>query len=290
MVRVEIPRSHPRYESLVVRERLVEGFEEGIVVPQGLIAHGRGECFDYLIGERTIEPALKAMRAAVAALLLAKHPVVSVNGNVAALVPGDVVRLARAVGAKIEVNLFYRSEERARRIAEVLRTHGAQEVLGVDDATATIPELFSERRRVSPRGIYVADVVLVALEDGDRTEALRKMGKTVIAVDLNPLSRTSLAASITIVDNVVRAMPKLAELAESMRGEPEDSLRRVLESYDNAEVLAEVLRYMEARLRELAERMRERVWSPGGPRITPPRSRPSSGPDCTASSPSELIR
>lgn len=50
-------------------------------------------------------------------------------------------------------------------------------------------------------------MVLVPLEDGDRTEALRRMGKTVIAIDLNPLSRTSRAANITIVDNVIRAVP-----------------------------------------------------------------------------------
>ena len=31
-----------------------------------------------------------------------------------------------------------------------------------------------------------ADTVLVPLEDGDRTEALVKMGKTVVAIDLNP--------------------------------------------------------------------------------------------------------
>jgi 4-phosphopantoate--beta-alanine ligase len=54
-------------------------------------------------------------------------------------------------------------------------------------------------------------VVLVPLEDGDRTEALRRLGKTVIAIDLNPLSRTAQAASITIVDNVTRAMPKLVD-------------------------------------------------------------------------------
>lgn len=264
-MRTEIPRTHPRYESLLIREKLVKGFEEGFVVPQGLIAHGRGECFDYLIGERTIEPALRAIRASVAALLLAKHPVISVNGNVAALVPEGVVRLAKATGAKIEVNLFYRTEERARKIAEVLRSYGAEEVLGVEDATATIPELFSERRRVSPRGIYVADVVLVALEDGDRTEALRRLGKTVIAIDLNPLSRTSLAASITIVDNVVRAIPKLVEFVETMRTEPKSYLEGVLRSYNNAETISEVLTYIGLRLRELSEKAHEKVWSPGGP-------------------------
>mgnify|MGYP001772786445 CR=1 FL=1 len=262
---VEIPRTHPRYESLVIRERLVRGFEEGYVVPQGLIAHGRGECFDYLIGEKTIEPALGAIRAAAATMLLARHPVISVNGNVAALVPGEVVRLARVVNAKIEVNLFYRTEERVRRIAEVLRRHGADEVLGVEDATATIPELFSERRRVSPRGIYVADVVLVALEDGDRTEALRRMGKTVIAIDLNPLSRTSLAASITIVDNVVRAMPRLAEEAERMRDQPREALEELLRNYDNSKTISEVLDYINKRLRELSGRILKGGWSPGGP-------------------------
>jgi 4-phosphopantoate--beta-alanine ligase len=58
----------------------------------------------------------------------------------------------------------------------------------------------SDRRMVDPDGIYIADVVLVPLEDGDRTEALVKMGKKVIAIDLNPLSRTSQKASITIVE------------------------------------------------------------------------------------------
>ncbi len=80
-----VPPNHPRRESLLIRERLVDGFKEGYVAAQGLIAHGRGECFDYLIGESSIPPpALTAERVAVAALLMAKHPVISVNGNTAA--------------------------------------------------------------------------------------------------------------------------------------------------------------------------------------------------------------
>lgn len=250
---ITIPRTHPRYESLLTREKLIKGFEEGYVAKAGLIAHGRGECFDYIIGEKTIEPALKAVEAATAALLLAKNPVISVNGNVAALVPEGIVRLAEVVNAKLEVNLFYRSEERVRKIADILKTHGAREVLGVDDAVAEIPELLSERRKVSPRGILIADVVLVPLEDGDRTEALRKLGKTVIAVDLNPLSRTSRAATITIVDNVVRAVPKMIEYAEKLSTAPKEKLTSILSSYDNSEVLSQVLKYVVDRLRELSQ-------------------------------------
>src|SRR5439155_1666799 len=76
-----IPRSHPRYESLVRRERLVRAWKEGVVVPEGLIAQGRGEAWDYLFGEETSAPALVAERAAAAHLLAANHPVISVNGN-----------------------------------------------------------------------------------------------------------------------------------------------------------------------------------------------------------------
>ena len=77
--------SHPRYASLVARERVAEGVRRGYTSTQGLIAQGRGECFDYLIGEKTTPAALQAIRAAAAMLLLAERPALSVNGNVAAL-------------------------------------------------------------------------------------------------------------------------------------------------------------------------------------------------------------
>ncbi|MHA1833807.1 MAG: phosphopantothenate/pantothenate synthetase family protein, partial [Candidatus Baldrarchaeia archaeon] len=137
----EIPPDHPRAESLRIREKLIEGFEKGLVAKAGLIAHGRGEAFDYLIGEKTTEPAMEAARAAAAAMLLAKHPVISVNGNVAALVPKEIVELSEVTGAKIEVNLFYRTREREEAIKNVLKEAGAKEILGVGAAaSATIPE------------------------------------------------------------------------------------------------------------------------------------------------------
>jgi len=256
-----IPKNHPRYHSLVTREELIKHFEAGVVARAGLIAHGRGEAFDYLIGEETIEPALRAIRAAACALLLADRPVISVNGNAAALAGEWIVKLAAVVNAKIEVNLFYRTKEREKTIESLLKSLGAREVLGVDERfQVTIPELMSERRRVDSRGILIADVVLVPLEDGDRTEALRRMGKTVIAIDLNPLSRTARAASITIVDNVVRAMPKLVEEASRLKQMPRDELRSILSSYDNSVVLSEVLEYMANRLRKLVEET-PKAWS-----------------------------
>ena len=235
-----IPSDHPRARSLYIREMLVDGFRRGLVVPEGLIAHGRGEAYDYLLGERTTETAQLAIKAAAAMLLLSSRPVISVNGNTAALCANTVVELAKVAGASIEVNIFYRTEKREMAIKAELELHGAKRVLGVGSkASARIPELQSERRQVDPDGIYAADTVLVPLEDGDRTEALIRMNKTVITIDLNPLSRTSRAANITIVDNVVRAMPALVEAARKLRGTM--SLRKITDNYDNSKNLQESL-------------------------------------------------
>ncbi len=254
MTKVEIPPEHPRAESLKIREKLIENYVKGVVASAGLIAHGRGEACDYLLGARTTAPALKAIKAAAAALLTAERPVISVNGNTAALAAEDTVKLAKAADAKIEVNLFYRSIERETAIKRLLEKAGAAEVLGVgEDASARIPELTSERRRVDPRGILIADVVLVPLEDGDRTEALVRMGKKVIAIDLNPLSRTAQKASITIVDNVVRAMPKLVETVKKLKMESLDERRKILLQFDNHRNLAESLDIIRERLSKLAE-------------------------------------
>lgn len=253
MVVVKIPKSHPRYWSLYYRERIIEGMEKGMTAKAGLIAHGRGEAFDYLIGERTIEPAKKAMKAAVAKLLLAKHPVVSVNGNVAALVPRETIELAKALNAKLEVNLFYRTEDRVKAIADELRRYDPEiEILGVNP-TKRIPGLEHERGRVDEKGIWKADVVVVPLEDGDRTEALVRMGKFVITVDLNPLSRSARMADITIVDNIVRAYPRMTELTREMKDYSRDELLGIVQGYDNGNALSGVLDHMRNRLTRLSE-------------------------------------
>jgi len=205
-----IPKSHPRAKSLLIREKLVEGFDEGLVAKEGLMAHGRGETFDYLLGERTSKHAKLAINAAAKMLLEAKSPVISVNGNVAALCPKEMVQLAKIINAKIEVNLFYTNEKRKQNIVKILKKNGATKVLGIDKKSSKkISGLDSARRVVDSDGTYLADVVLVPLEDGDRTIALKKIGKKVITFDLNPLSRTAQTADITIVDNVIRGTKQL---------------------------------------------------------------------------------
>ena len=246
----EIPKTHPRYVSLMMREKIFKAMKEGIVHETGLIAHGRGEAFDYLLGEKTIAEADNAERVAAAALLCAKNPVISVNGNVVALVAQDCISLADAIPAKLEVNLFHKSIERIERISKELQRVGAKKVYG-SNVSKRIPGLNHNRALCDKEGIFSADVVLVPLEDGDRCQALRKMDKTVIAIDLNPLSRTARTASITIVDNVIRAISNMEKWVHKLKNTDKSELKILVETWNNKKMLGEILSFMSKRLNSL---------------------------------------
>lgn len=249
---MDIPKNHPRYESLTLREKVKECLKQGIISEVGIAAHGRGEAFDYFIGERTTKEAERAIKAAAILLCNAKNPVLSVNGNTACLVPDEIVELSKIVPLKIEINLFYRTNEREIKIKEKLEKKGGANILGVGrNANEKIPGLDSLRGNVSRDGIFTADVVLVPLEDGDRAVALKDMGKKVIAIDLNPLSRTSLCSDITIVDNIVRAMPKLIQEIKIFKS---NNTKEEFE-FDNKENIKKSVRIMMDNLLRLEEKL-----------------------------------
>jgi 4-phosphopantoate--beta-alanine ligase len=244
---VKIPKNHPRYNSLITREKIVKAMKKGLVHETGLIAHGRGEAFDYLIGEITIIPAENAEKVAAAALLYAKNPVVSVNGNVVALVAKEIISLAQVIPAKLEVNLFHRTDERMQKLVKELKNQGASKVFGTD-ADGRIPGLDHDRGICDKEGIFSADVVLVPLEDGDRCKALKNLGKTVIAIDLNPLSRTAKTADITIIDNVTRAISNIEKWVKKLKKEDISFLENIVNIWDNEKNLQEVLSLISKRL------------------------------------------
>ena len=225
------PKDHPRYKSLLAREKLVEASD--VVAKQGLIAHGRGEAFDYLLGEQTCSSAMVAINAAASLIQKASNPVISVNGNVVALAAREVAHLSEASGAKVEVNLFHRTPERVANLVKMMDGVGIQALgMNPDDV---IPDLSSERATCCSEGIGSADVVLVPLEDGDRCQALVNMGKQVITIDLNPLSRTAQTAHITIVDELTRCLPLITDAVR-------DGVN--VDGFDNEDNLKEVLQFI----------------------------------------------
>ena len=234
--------SHPRYASLVMRHRLEVAAQKGMLADSAMIAHGRGEAFDYLLGERTTDSARRAARQALATLQAAERPVLSINGNVAALAADEMLRLADVLACPVEVNIFYRTPERMEAILGHLNERKA--ALGLDVAIlgdapdANIPGLKGPRAACHREGILESDAILVPLEDGDRCNALVAMGKKVIVIDLNPLSRSAQHGSITSVDELSRALACMLAMAT------EEGELAVDASYDHQAVLDEGLKEM----------------------------------------------
>ena len=265
-----VPDEHPRAHSLQARERIVKAAEEGLLADSALIAHGRGEAFDYLLGEKTSEPAEDAIKHALKVLVDATRPVISVNGNTVALAGREALVLAAMLGASVEVNLFYRTPERIQKLVQTLenmrgeiiengdippslqgRLHHDEwrmnvqsiPILGLEP-DGVIPGLKGARANVCNDGILTADVILVPLEDGDRCEALVAMGKSVINVDLNPLSRSARMATITIVDEVKRCISAMITM---------ESEEKHLLEWDNSANLAASLLVMTSALERMHE-------------------------------------
>ena len=132
----------------------------------------------------------------------------SMNGNTTALAGVELMKIAEIIGCPIEVNIFYRTPKRMKVLLDRLNQIKLENSLEVDvlgeSPDARIPGLEGPRANCCSDGIYSSDVILVPLEDGDRCEALVAMGKKVIVVDLNPLSRSSKMANVTIVDEISR--------------------------------------------------------------------------------------
>ncbi len=210
--------SHPRYSSLLQRQKLERAKKLGMLADSALIAHGRGEAFDYLLGEKTHSFAHDAIIQALAVLKQAQHPILSVNGNTVALAGLEILQLASHLSCPVEINIFYRTPERMNALLTELEHINKEHDLHVNilgaNPDATIPGLKGPRAKCESTGIFSADVIFVPLEDGDRCQALKKMGKTVIVVDLNPMSRSAIHASITIVNELHRTIEHMIEVLE----------------------------------------------------------------------------
>jgi len=166
-------------------------------------------------------------------MILAKNPVISVNGNVAALASKEIIELSKKLNAKIEINIFHSSKSREKEIQNEFIRLGADPLMPSKDCA--LKGLDHNRKYVSKEGIYSADVVFVPLEDGDRRLALKENGKKVITVDLNPMSRSATCADVTIVDNIVRCVTVMNERVTELGGKSD--LNEIGENYDNKEIL-----------------------------------------------------
>jgi 4-phosphopantoate--beta-alanine ligase len=68
------------------------------------------------------------------------------------------------------------------------------------------------------------------------------MGKKVISIDLNPLSRTAIASNVTIVDNIARAIPNMVSISKELVNSDRSYLLQQIKNFDNIQNMYESLK------------------------------------------------
>jgi 4-phosphopantoate--beta-alanine ligase len=66
------------------------------------------------------------------------------------------------------------------------------------------------------------------------------------------LSRTAQAASITIVDNVTRAVPRIEYWVNELKNKKRSELEKLVTTWDNTKNLGRVLSFLSKRLNSLS--------------------------------------
>ena len=74
------------------------------------------------------------------------------------------------------------------------------------------------------------------------------MKKTVIVIDLNPFSRTAKTANITIVDNIIRAIPNIEKWIKKLKVKDRKVLEEMVKSWDNNKMLKDVSSFISKKL------------------------------------------
>ena len=82
------------------------------------------------------------------------------------------------------------------------------------------------------------------------------MKKRIITVDLNPVSRTAIWADITIVDNIIRALPEMIEVARELKDLDRNQLYEIVADFNNKENIQDML----SLIQEYIESQKEDVF------------------------------
>ena len=208
--------SHPRYASLLRRHLIEEAAAEGLLAGSAMIAHGRGEAYDYLLGERTTASAASATREAYARLRAAKHPVISVNGNTVALAGRDLLHLAASLSCPVEVNIFYRTQARMDGLISRLERWCEEDGLDVEvlgrRTDGRIAGLEGPRAQCDAAGIAAATWCWSPWKTATVAKRWWRWARRC-SWWISTLSRTARTASVTIVDEVGRVAKALREHA-----------------------------------------------------------------------------
>ena len=78
---------------------------------------------------------------------------------------------------------------------------------------------------------------------------------------MNPISRTSIWADITIVDNIVRVLPKMIEIAKKQKKLKKVELQNIIKLFNNKKNIQDaldlIIKYIEKQKKEVFKNLKD---------------------------------
>ncbi|VUT26291.1 MAG: 4-phosphopantoate--beta-alanine ligase [Candidatus Methanolliviera sp. GoM_oil] len=224
----EIPKSHPRYASLITRERLIEAYEEGILDEGALIEFGREEAVDYLIGERTIEEAYRSTKVAVSYILLSKNPMIVLDGVCIALAASEIKKICGALGLSVYIGEDL-SEVRERLVGRL--------------------SLSPMKEGIEPKERMDTDLLIVH----GKNKIFRDFNGRKIYFGLKIFSNDLKEMDVVILDSVVRFFSTIEEIFNKLREKSRRELIEITKDYNKGEILIDTLNFVVKRIERISD-------------------------------------
>ncbi|VUT24061.1 MAG: 4-phosphopantoate--beta-alanine ligase [Candidatus Methanolliviera sp. GoM_asphalt] len=220
----KIPKSHPRYSSLITREKLIEAYEEGILDEGALIEFGREEAVDYLIGERTIEEAYRSTKVAVSYILLSKNPMIVLDGVCLALSANKIKKICRSLGLSVYLGEDL-SEVRERLIGR-LKAEG-----------------------IEPKERMDTDLLIFH----GKNKILKYFNGRKIYFGLNIFSNDLKGVDVIIIDSIIRFFSNIEEIFDKLREKRIRELIEITKDYKKEEIFMETLNFVIKRIEKTSD-------------------------------------
>lgn len=245
----EIPVSHPRYRSIIVREKLVRAYNDNLLKDEDLIDFGKEEAVDYFLGEKTTKIAYISYIIAIRDMFFAKKPALILD-NISFILAGETLRKSTK-----DTFIMHSSTEGCNNNIE--NTHpfwGGKLLIGVNKKSFNekllrrldIPYFeYSNTEDILDKGIDV----LYYHKIERQFKELDNVKK--IYFGLNLFSDCYYWSDLIILDNINRFFTNIEKLYFRLIKKDKERFNKLVERYSNIDFLKEYIKEMIANIRKM---------------------------------------
>lgn len=246
----EIPISHPRYRSIIVREKLVNAYNNNILNDEDLIDFGKEEAVDYFLGEKTTKMAYISYIISIMDMFLAKKPALILD-NISFILAEDTIRKS----VKDAFFVYPSIDGREDRADNIHPFFGDRLLIVINEKSFNeillkrigLPYFkYSSTEDIDDLGI---DLLFYHKMDNRQLDGLKNVKKVYFG--LNLFSNCYYCSDLVILDNINRFFTNIERLYFKLIKNDKERLNKLVVKFGNVDFLKEYVKEMIAHIKKM---------------------------------------